>query len=57
MSGLAPAAIPFQFTTLYDNTASVGNMFIDELHNFDLEKSGKSSRRYRAVCSQTIRGK
>ena len=35
------ADIPFQFMTSYDNTASVGITFIDELHNFDLEKCGK----------------
>ena len=29
------AAIPFQYMTSYDNTASVGITFIDELHNFD----------------------
>ena len=51
------AAIPFQFTTSYANTASVGNMFVDELHNFDLEKSGKNSLRHRAVHSRRIRGK
>ena len=59
MSGLTPAVITFQFTTSYDNTASMGNMFVDELHNFDLDKSGKSSRRHRAVRrrSRRIRGK
>ena len=40
-------AIPFQFIASYDNTASVGITFVDELHNF--EKCGKSSRRQRAV--------
>ena len=55
MSGLA--AIPFQFMTSYDNTASVGIAVVDELHDFDLEKCGKSSRRHRAIRSQRIRGK
>ena len=32
------AAIPFQFMTSYDNTASVGIPFVDELQNFDLKK-------------------
>ena len=53
----ALAAIPFQFMTSYDNMASVGIAVVDELHNFDLEKCGKSSRRHRAVCSRRIRGK
>ena len=51
------AAIPFQFMTSYGNMASVGIEVVDELHNFDLEKSGKSSRSHRAVRSRTIRGK
>ena len=51
------AAIPFQFMTPYDNTASVGIAVVDELHNFDLEKCGKSSRCHRAVHSRRIRGK
>ena len=55
MSGLA--AIPFQFMTSYDNTASGGIAVVDELHDFDLEKCGKSSRRHRAIRSQRIRGK
>ena len=38
--------------TAYNNTASVGITFVDELHNFDLKKCGKSSRRHRAVRSQ-----
>ena len=50
------AAIPFQFMTSYDNTTSVGIAAVDELHNFDLEKCGKSSRRHRAVRSRRIRG-
>ena len=50
-------AIPFQFMTSYDNTSSVGNMFVNELHNFALEKIGKSSRRHRAVRSRRIKGK
>ena len=45
------AAISFQFMTSYDNTASVGIAVADKLHNFDLEKCGKSSRRHRAVRS------
>ena len=32
------AAIPFQFMTSYDNTASVGIAVGDELHNFDVEE-------------------
>ena len=51
------AAIPFQFMTSYDDTASVGIAVVDELHNFDLEKYGKSSRRHRAARSRRIRGK
>ena len=51
------AAIPFQFMTSYGNMASVGIEVVDELHNFDLEKSGKSSRSHRAVRSRRIRGK
>ena len=34
-------AIPFQFMTSYDNTASVGIAVVDELHNFELDKCGK----------------
>ena len=34
-------AIPFQFMTSYDNTASVGIAVVDQLHNFDLEECGK----------------
>ena len=51
------AAIPSQFTTSYDNIASADITFVDKLHNFDLEKCGKSSRRHRAVRSGRIRGK
>ena len=51
------AAIRFQFMTSYDNKASVGVAVVDGLHNFDLEKCGKSSRRHRAVRSRRIRGK
>ena len=43
------AAIPFQFMSSYDNTASVGITFVYQLHNFDLEKCGKSFRHHRAV--------
>ena len=50
------AAIPFQFMTSFDNTASVGIAVVDELHNFDLEKCDKSSRRHRAVSSRRIIG-
>ena len=49
--------IPIQFMTSYYNTASVGITFVDELHNLDLEKCGKSSRRHRAVRIRTIGGK
>ena len=45
------AAIQFQFMTSYDNTASVGVAVVDEMHNFDPEKYGKSFRRHRAVRS------
>ena len=38
-------------------TASVGIAVVDELHNFDLLKCGKSSRRHRAVRSRRIREK
>ena len=51
------AAIPFQFMTSYDNTASVGIAVVDELQNFDLEKCGKSSHRHRAVRSRRMREK
>ena len=51
------AAIPFQFMTSNDNTASLGIAVVDELHSFDLEKCGKSSRRDRALRSRRIRGK
>ena len=44
-------------TTSYDNTASLGITFVDELHNLNLEKCGKSSCRQRAVRSRRIRGK
>ena len=50
------AAIPFQFNTSHDNTASVGIAVVDGLHNFYLEKCGKSSRRHRTVRSRRIRG-
>ena len=35
--------------TKYDNTASVGITFVDKLHNIDLKKCGKSSRRQKAL--------
>ena len=55
ISNLVP--IPsVQFITSYDNTASVGIMFVDELYNFDVVKCGKSYRRHRAVRSRRIKG-